>query len=38
MITRPFAPLAPTRDGYPSFLVTGNVKSLPGYGMGSYRR
>ena len=27
---------SPTRDGYPSFLVTGNVKSFQGYGMGSY--
>jgi hypothetical protein len=25
-----------TQDGYPSFLVTGNVKSFQGYGMGSY--
>jgi hypothetical protein len=27
---------SPTEDGYPSFLVTGNVKSFQGYGMGSY--
>jgi hypothetical protein len=27
---------SPTQDGYPSFLVTGNVKSFQGYGMGSY--
>jgi hypothetical protein len=27
---------SPTADGYPSFLVTGNVKSFQGYGMGSY--
>ncbi|MGH3154095.1 MAG: adenylyl cyclase [Streptosporangiaceae bacterium] len=27
---------SPTQDGYPSFLVTGNVKSFTGYGMGSY--
>jgi len=27
---------SPTHDGYPSFLVTGNVKSFQGYGMGSY--
>jgi hypothetical protein len=26
----------PTQDGYPAFLVTGNVKSFQGYGMGSY--
>jgi hypothetical protein len=25
-----------TQDGYPAFLVTGNVKSFQGYGMGSY--
>jgi hypothetical protein len=25
-----------TEDGYPSFLVTSNVKSFQGYGMGSY--
>jgi len=27
---------SPTQDGYPSFLVTGNVKTFQGYGMGSY--
>jgi hypothetical protein len=27
---------SPTEDGYPSFLVTSNVKSFQGYGMGSY--
>ena len=27
---------SPTQDGYPSFLVTPNVKSFHGYGMGSY--
>jgi hypothetical protein len=27
---------SPTADGYPAFLVTGNVKSFQGYGMGSY--
>ena len=27
---------SPTQDGYPSFLVTRNVKSFQGYGMGSY--
>jgi len=27
---------SPAQDGYPSFLVTGNVKSFQGYGMGSY--
>jgi hypothetical protein len=27
---------SPTQDGYPSFLVTGNVRSFQGYGMGSY--
>ena len=27
---------SPTKDGYPAFLVTGNVKSFQGYGMGSY--
>ncbi len=27
---------SPSEDGYPSFLVTGNVKSFQGYGMGSY--
>jgi hypothetical protein len=27
---------SPTQDGYPAFLVTGNVKSFQGYGMGSY--
>ncbi|HYA00748.1 MAG TPA: adenylyl cyclase [Candidatus Binatia bacterium] len=26
----------PTQDGYPAFLVTNNVKSFTGYGMGSY--
>ena len=26
----------PTQDGYPAFLVTGNVKTFQGYGMGSY--
>jgi hypothetical protein len=25
-----------TTDGYPAFLVTGNVRSFAGYGMGSY--
>jgi hypothetical protein len=25
-----------TQDGFPAFLVTGNVKSFQGYGMGSY--
>jgi hypothetical protein len=25
-----------TQEGYPAFLVTGNVKSFQGYGMGSY--
>jgi hypothetical protein len=27
---------SPAEDGYPSFLVTGNVKTFQGYGMGSY--
>ena len=27
---------SPAQDGYPAFLVTGNVKSFQGYGMGSY--
>jgi hypothetical protein len=27
---------SPTQDGYPSFLVTPNVTSFQGYGMGSY--
>ena len=27
---------SPTQDGYPAFLVTGNVTSFQGYGMGSY--
>jgi hypothetical protein len=27
---------SPTEDGYPAFLVTSNVKSFQGYGMGSY--
>ena len=27
---------SPTQDGYPSFLVTRNVKTFQGYGMGSY--
>jgi hypothetical protein len=27
---------SPTQDGYPSFLVTSNVKTFNGYGMGSY--
>jgi len=27
---------SPTQDGYPAFLVTGNVRSFQGYGMGSY--
>jgi hypothetical protein len=27
---------SPTQDGYPAFLVTPNVKSFQGYGMGSY--
>ena len=27
---------SPTQDGYPSFLVTPNVRSFQGYGMGSY--
>jgi len=27
---------SPTQDGYPAFLVTSNVKSFQGYGMGSY--
>jgi hypothetical protein len=27
---------SPTQDGYPSFLVTSNVKTFQGYGMGSY--
>ncbi len=27
---------SPTQDGYPAFLVTDNVKSFQGYGMGSY--
>ncbi|MGH3203467.1 MAG: adenylyl cyclase [Streptosporangiaceae bacterium] len=27
---------SPTQDGYPAFLVTQNVKSFQGYGMGSY--
>jgi hypothetical protein len=27
---------SPTEDGYPSFLVTSNVKTFQGYGMGSY--
>ncbi len=26
----------PTQDGYPAFLVTPNVKTFQGYGMGSY--
>jgi hypothetical protein len=26
----------PTQDGYPSFLVTRNVKTFQGYGLGSY--
>jgi hypothetical protein len=26
----------PTQDGYPAFLVTNNVKTFQGYGMGSY--
>jgi hypothetical protein len=25
-----------TQDGYPAFLVTSNVKTFQGYGMGSY--
>jgi hypothetical protein len=27
---------SPTQDGFPAFLVTPNVKSFQGYGMGSY--
>ena len=27
---------SPSQDGYPAFLVTPNVKSFQGYGMGSY--
>jgi hypothetical protein len=27
---------SPTQDGYPSFLVSPNVRSFQGYGMGSY--
>src|ERR1700733_12881931 len=27
---------SPTQEGYPAFLVTSNVKSFQGYGMGSY--
>ena len=27
---------SPTQDGYPAFLVTRNVKTFQGYGMGSY--
>jgi hypothetical protein len=27
---------SPTQDGYPAFLVSPNVKSFQGYGMGSY--
>jgi hypothetical protein len=27
---------SPTENGYPAFLVTSNVKSFQGYGMGSY--
>jgi hypothetical protein len=27
---------SPTQDGYPAFLVTPNVRSFQGYGMGSY--
>ncbi len=27
---------SPTQDGYPAFLVTNNVKTFQGYGMGSY--
>jgi hypothetical protein len=27
---------SPTQNGYPAFLVTNNVKSFQGYGMGSY--
>jgi hypothetical protein len=27
---------SPTQDGFPAFLVTNNVKSFQGYGMGSY--
>jgi hypothetical protein len=27
---------SPTQDGYPAFLVTRNVRSFQGYGMGSY--
>ncbi len=27
---------SPTQDGYPAFLVTNNVTSFQGYGMGSY--
>jgi Pectate lyase superfamily protein len=27
---------SPTQDGYPSFLVTPNVRTFQGYGMGSY--
>jgi hypothetical protein len=27
---------SPSQDGYPSFLVTSNVRSFQGYGMGSY--
>ncbi len=26
----------PTQDGYPAFLVSGNVRTFQGYGMGSY--
>jgi hypothetical protein len=27
---------APNQDGYPAFLVTPNVKTFQGYGLGSY--
>ena len=27
---------APDQDGYPAFLVTRNVRTFQGYGMGSY--
>ena len=27
---------SPTQNGYPAFLVTPNVKTFQGYGMGSY--
>jgi hypothetical protein len=27
---------SPTQDGYPAFLITPNVKTFQGYGMGSY--